>query len=227
MEKYPRRGITAMDHDVAVGTSPVLQHARLLIHRGIAARGHCQELTGVERVGVAALAEHRLFHDQQGLVRAAVRIMAVEAAFPYRRMLVEEGTALFCVALVALVIYGVGGDQPLGLRAVRIMTIRTKHFFFAERVMGGFQQRRPDLLVTPGTELLLAGLSQQLIVSAVNLVAIHTGKLRFVVLAPVPHCNVASGVARQADRIPLGGRQGLCEVHETTDATTTAAAHMV
>lgn len=137
-----------MDHDVAVGTCPVLQHARLLIDSSVAARGYCQELTGVENVGVAALAKHGLFHDQQRLVRSTVRIMAVEAAFSYRRMLVEEGAALFCVALVALVIDRVGGDQPFGLSAMRIMTIRAKHLFFAERVMGRLHQRRPDLLMT-------------------------------------------------------------------------------
>ena len=216
-----------MDHDVAVGTSPVLQHARLLINSSVTARRYCQELTGMKIVGVAALAKHRLFHDQQRLVRGAVRIVAIEAAFPHRRMLVEEGSALFCMALVTLVIDGVGGDQPLGLSAMRIVAVGADHLSLTERMMRRFHQGCPDLLMAARAKLQLCGLGQQLLVAAMNLVAINTSQLGFVVLTPVPQSNVASGVARQADGISLGGRQGLCKVHETAYAVATASRHVI
>ena len=120
-----------MNHDVAVGAGAVLEHAGLLINSGPAPRRYREQLSGVKHVGVTPLAEHGFFHDQQGLVRRAMRIVAVEAAFTNRRMLIEERPTLFGVALIALVIDGVRGNQALGLGAVRVVAVGAKHSFLA------------------------------------------------------------------------------------------------
>ena len=216
-----------MNHDVAVGTGTVLQHSWLLIHRGITACGYSQQLSGVKHVRVAPLAKHRLLYDQQRLVRTAVRIVAIEAALTNRRMLPQKWTALFRVALIALVVDGVGGNQALRLGAVRVVAVRAKHFFFAKGVMRWLEERNPNLFMASRAELLLARLRQQFVVAAVNLMAVNAGQLGFVVLAAMPHCDITARVASQTDRILRGGRLIFCEIHQAADAATAAASHVI
>jgi len=216
-----------MNHDVAVGARPVLQHAGLLIDRCVAASRNGQELPGMKHVGVAALAEHRLLHDQQRLMGGAVRVVAVETAFTDWRVLEEEGATLFAVALVTLVVDRVCRNEPLSLRAVRIVAVRTNHSLFPKRVMRRLHDRRADLLMAPGAKLHLTWLRQQFGISTVNLMAIDAGELRLIVLAAMPQCNVSPRVASQTNRILGVGGQGLSEVHQTTDTAAAAAAHVV
>jgi hypothetical protein len=178
--------ITAVNHDVTVGTCPVLEHSRLLINACALTCRYRQKLPRVNRVGVATLTEQRFFDDQQGFMRAAVRVMAVEATLANRRVFPKEGPTLLAMTFVTLVIHRVRCDQPLSLCAVGIVAVGADQFSFTKGVMGGFHQSCADLLVAPGTELQLGGLGQKLQISAVNPVAINTGQLGFVVFASVP-----------------------------------------
>ena len=178
-------------------------------------------------IRVTALAKHWFLHDEQRFMGTAVRIVAVETAFTDWRVLEEEGTALFAVALVALVVDRVCRNEPLSLRAVGIVAVRTNHSLFPKRVMRRLHDRRADLLMAPSAKLHLAWLRQQFGVSTVNLMAIDAGELRLIVLAAMPQCNVSPRVASQTNRILGVGGQGLSEVHQTTDTAAAAAAHVV
>jgi len=93
-------------------------------------------------------------------VRTAVWIVAIETAFADRRMLIEKRPALFAVTLVTLIVDGVRSDQSLSLRAVRIMTVGAEHLLLSQRVVRRLEQSHPNLLVAPGTQLLLGWLRE-------------------------------------------------------------------
>jgi len=104
MEKLPRGMVAAVNHYVTIRAGAVLQHGRLLIHRRFTAGGYSQELSRMKGIRVAALAKEGLLHNQQWLIGASVRIVAVEAAFTNRRVVPNERAALFGVTLVAFVV---------------------------------------------------------------------------------------------------------------------------
>ena len=66
------------------------------------------------------------------LVHRAVRIVAIRAILAHRRVLEEERSALFGVALVASVVNGICLQQTLGGAAMRVMTVGTDHLSFAQ-----------------------------------------------------------------------------------------------
>lgn len=150
---------------------------------------------------MAALAEHRLLHNQQRLMGGAVRVVAVETTLTDRRVLPQEGAALFAVTLITLVIDRVCRNEPLGLGAVRIMAVRANHLLFPQGMMGGLHDRRADLLMTPGAKLHLAWLRQQFRIPAMNLVAVDAGEFCFIVLAAMPQRYVSPGVASETNSI--------------------------
>ena len=96
--------VAAVNHYVTIRAGAVLQHGRLLIHRRFTAGGYSQELSRMKGIRVAALAKEGLLHNQQWLIGASVRIVAVEAAFTNRRVVPNERAALFGVTLVAFVV---------------------------------------------------------------------------------------------------------------------------
>jgi hypothetical protein len=216
-----------MNHDVAVRTRPVLEHAGLLIDRCVAASRYGEKLAGMKHIGVAALAQHRLLHDQQRLMGGAVRVVAIEATFTDWRVLPQEGTALFAVALVTLVIDRVCRNEPLRLRAVRIMAVRANHLLFPQGMMRRLHDRRADLLMAPSAKLHLAWLRQQFGIAPVNLMAVNAGEFCLIVLAAVPQRHVSPGVASQTNGILGGGGQGLGKVHQAANPTAAAAAHVI
>src|ERR1700691_3318492 len=151
--------IATVNHHVTVRARSVLKHARLLIDIPGGPGRDGQELARVKHVGMATLAKHWFLHNEQGFMRGAVGIVAVEATFANRRVLPKKGTAFFAVTFVALVIDRIGRNEPLGLSTMRIVAIGAEHLLFAQRVVRGLHQRCPNLLVTSGAELLLARLS--------------------------------------------------------------------
>jgi hypothetical protein len=137
----------------------------------------------MKHIGVAALAEHRLLHDQQRLMGGAVRVVAIETTLTDWRVLPQEGAALFAVTLVTLVIDRVRRNEPLSLCAMRIMAVRANHLLFPQGMVRGLHDRRADLLMTAGAKLHLAWLRQQFRISAMNLVAVDAGEFCLIVLA--------------------------------------------
>ena len=105
MEKLPRGMVAAVNHYVTIRAGAVMQHGRLLIHRRFTpAGGYSQELSRMKGIRVAALAKQGLLHNQQWLIGATVRIVAVEAAFTNRWVLPNERAALFGMTLVTFVV---------------------------------------------------------------------------------------------------------------------------
>src|SRR5216684_308174 len=147
---------------------------------------------------VAALTEERLFHDQQRLVRGTVGIVAVEAVFAHRRMLEEERAALFRMALDALVVDRIRGDEARRLGAVRVVAAGALHLLFAQRMVRRLHQRGSNLLMACRAQLLLRRLLEQFGVPAMDRVTIHARQLALVVRAPVPQRSTAARVALQA-----------------------------
>ena len=84
---------------------------------------------------VATLTEERLFDDEQRLVRGPVRIVAIEAVFAHGRMLEEERTALFRMALDALVVDRIRGDEARRLGPVRVVAAGALHLLFPQRMV--------------------------------------------------------------------------------------------
>ena len=87
------------------------------------------------RIQVASLAQVGPLGNQQLLVIGPVRIVAVQAAFPNRRMLPEERPAFLRVAAVALLVYGICDDQLRRVRAVRIVATDAIHQAFPNGMM--------------------------------------------------------------------------------------------
>ena len=104
MEKLARGMVAAVNHDVTIRAGAILQHGRLLIHCRFTAGGYSQELSRMKGIRVAALAKQGLLHAQQWLIGAAVRIVAVEAAFTNRRVVPNDWAALFGMTLVTFVV---------------------------------------------------------------------------------------------------------------------------
>ena len=96
---------------------------------------------------MAALTEQGLFHDEQRLVRGTVGIMAIEAAFAYGRMLKEERATLFRMALDALVVDRIRGDEARRLGPVRVVAAGALHLLFAQRMVRRLHQRGSNLLM--------------------------------------------------------------------------------
>lgn len=90
-----------------------------------------------------------------------VRLMAIETIFPDRRMLPNEGTAFFVVALVTQLIDGNILEQWRGIGTVRIMTIDTGHLAFRQRHMRTFIKLYLLLLVAGETGLIDILFAQQ------------------------------------------------------------------
>ena len=59
------------------------------------------QVVRVQEIRMTLLAEERNRRDQQRALVGAVRSMAIEAVLAHRRMLEQEGPALFRMALVA------------------------------------------------------------------------------------------------------------------------------
>ena len=106
-----------MDLRVAVHTSAIE-----VPHRIGTSQDHLVSL-----LVMAALTELRDPQRQKPRVIRAVRGMARDTVLPGRRMLPEERPALFLVAGIALIVYRVGADELIGLRAVRIVARGTFH----------------------------------------------------------------------------------------------------
>ena len=96
----------------------------------------------MKHIGVAALAEHRLLHDQQRLMGGAVRVVAVETTLTDGRVLPQEGAALFAVTLVTLVIDRVCRNEPLSLGAMRIMAVGALDQSFVHTMVEGHIELR-------------------------------------------------------------------------------------
>src|ERR1700730_13999210 len=96
---------------------------------------------------VAALAEERLFHDEQRLGRGTVGIVAGEAGFAHRRMFEKERAALFRMALDALLVNRIRGDEARRLGAVRVVAAGALHLLFAQRMVRRLPQRGANLLI--------------------------------------------------------------------------------
>ena len=92
-----------------------------------------QELRGMANLRMALLAQHGPRRRQQTLEIGAVRIVAVEAVFPNRRVLEEEGPTLLGVAAVADLVDAIGFEQGVRRRAMRIVAIDAGDLSFQQR----------------------------------------------------------------------------------------------
>src|SRR5882757_7142485 len=133
---------------------------------------------------VAALTEQGLLHDEQRLVRGTVGVVAVEAVFAHGRMFEEERAALLRMALDALVVHRIRGDEARRLGSVRVVAAGALHLVFAQRMMRCLHQRGSNLLMAPCTQLLLRRLLKQFLVPTMHCVTIHARQLALVVCAP-------------------------------------------
>lgn len=126
MEELPTGAVRTVNLRVAINAAAVDRKNRHRVAR-IGRMSSCRVMT--------ALAQPRPRDLQQIVVDGAVRIMTVQAVFDHRRMLPEERTALFRMALEAYVINSRFLQQALRIAAVRIVTVRAFHFAFRQRHM--------------------------------------------------------------------------------------------
>src|SRR5258705_11919375 len=109
----------------------------------------------MSEASVAALTEEGLLHDEQRLVRGPVGIVAVETVFGHGRMFEEERAAFFRMALDALVVNRIRGDEARRLGAVRVVAAGALHLLLAQRMVRRLHQRGSHLLVACRAQLLL------------------------------------------------------------------------
>ena len=84
---------------------------------------------------------------QQALEIGAVRVVAVEAVFPDRRVLEQERPTLVRMAAIAHVVDAIGLEQRIRRRAVRIVAIDAAHLSFRQRhVRAHMELRARDLV---------------------------------------------------------------------------------
>src|SRR6267142_2496085 len=176
---------------------------------------------------VAALTEERLLHDEQRLVRGPVGIVAVEAVFARRRVFEEERPALFRMALDALVVRRIRGDEARRLSSVRVVAAGALHLLFAQRMVRRLHQRGSNLLMAFRAHLLLRRLLEQFLVATMDRVAIHARELSLVVCAPVPQGRTAARVTLQTDRVPVTRRHRARERHQAADVASSAARDVI
>ncbi len=107
------------------------------------------------RLGVTLLAQPGQRDPQQASVNGAVRLMAVHAVFTHRRVLEQEGSALFRMALVAVLVDTARLQQFLRHRPVRIVAVRALYLAFPLGHMRGAVKLRTTVLVALETGLVL------------------------------------------------------------------------
>src|SRR5262245_13326186 len=135
--------IRSMDVDVAVHALSSADEARI---DGC----HPARLRRMRGRVVALLAETRLRHFQQLLVRGAMRVVAIAAVLHDRWVLPQEWAAFLRVAGEAGLIHGCSNKELVVGGAMRIMAARALHLALTDRHVGEAQLLRGALLMTAG-----------------------------------------------------------------------------
>ena len=120
--------IRAMNGGMALRASPC-REVKIV---GRASRG------GVLGFNVALLAEARPFHLEQLVMLGTVRFVTVQAVFPDRRVLPKERSSFLGMAGVTVFIRSVLNQKFRTCASMGVVAIRTFHFSFPQRHVGGF-----------------------------------------------------------------------------------------
>ena len=124
--------------------------------------------------GMTLHAEEGLGHLEQGLVRRAMGVMAVDAVLCNIGVFVNEGALVFHVAAGAGVLDAVTDQGFVLSRPMGVVAVGTDHFVLVDRMVGELGELHPDLLVTGLAELFLFVTTHLLLRSLVQLVAVKT-----------------------------------------------------
>src|SRR5215831_13223024 len=159
-------------------------------------------------------------HFQHIFIGAAVRVVTAQAILPHRCMLEQERSALFGVALVAVVVDRVFPQHCFGGGAVRIVTVRAGDLSFPDRHV-----RRAENLSAPILVALEAGfqlglgleveLERNLTHHRVAFAASDPSRF---VGACVPVSTVATLMAGETDRVVVLDPAGWIVLAERNDA---------
>lgn len=114
------------------------------------------------RIQMTRLAEPRSILRQKLFVIRTMRLMAVQAIFANRWVLPQERPAFFRMAFIALLVYRICDDHFRRERAVRIVTARTCHEPFANRMVGRPLDLGSNIVVTSAARFFNPGSLQQL-----------------------------------------------------------------
>lgn len=186
-----------MDLGVAVDAGPVE-------HKPAGRHLRCRRMAGLY---MAALAQPGAFHAQQRGMVGAVRRMAVHAVFGDRRMFEEKWSPFFRVALIAVFIDRIGGQELLGCRSMRVMATGAIQFAFPYGHVAGALDLRLLEFMALETRFGRAGPDQKVVVRA-GIVDAVAGSARYVlgvVGAAPPGKMRAFFVAGQAGAVFLVG----------------------
>ena len=202
-----RRMVAAVNRSVAVetGTIKIAIARPRAVGQGVAVIHRSR----VARVEVALLADERNRSFLQLQVVRAVRSVAVEAAFPHRRVLPQEGATLFGVTAITLLVDRYRSDHRVGTGSMRIVTVVAADFAFTNRVVGRFPRFRPNVLVASET-LFGGGHRLQLGIGRfrrMHGVAGGAGQAAGFMHAAFPEDLGPGFVAAAADLVLLGGRK--------------------
>lgn len=171
----------------------------------------------------------------------AMRVVAGQAVFFYRRMFPDERTALFGVAARAELNHRFAVHHGVRERAVGVMAVGALDPSLDDGMVRGFQQLRADLLMAGGAGFVLQlarscfvrahrriGLVQREARArpgrAMQAVAVITGDVVLLVLAGIPEREVAvTLMTGQADRgFSLGGNGFVVESQDSADTAAAA-----
>lgn len=144
--------------------------------------------------------------------------MAIQAAFPNRRMLPDKRAALFLMALIANLVDRIGFQQWRGAGAVRIVAVGAGDFAFGQGHVRAFPELGTLLLMAAVAGLIDAVLAQQSLFRELRhrVMAIATTQVVHLVGRTRPSDTLLASMALKAHGILLtDGRAGLArEYHD-------------
>jgi hypothetical protein len=123
------------------------QHSLIRMQTGTQGLARLQ-VVRVQEIRMTLLAEERNRRDQKRVLVGAMRSMAIEAFLAHRRMLEQEGPALFRMTLVARLIDLIRFQQRACQGAVRIVAVVAAHLTFRQRHVRTPVELQSDILVT-------------------------------------------------------------------------------
>ena len=119
-----------------------------------------EELRGMPHLRVALLAQHGAGSRKQALEIGAMRVVAVEAIFPDRRVLEQKGPTLLGMTAVADVVDAIGFEQGVRRRTMGIVAVDAGYLSLRQRhVRAHVKLRALDLVA--GKAGLVDGLARR------------------------------------------------------------------
>lgn len=174
--------VGSMNGEMAIGAGPrELTVGSLLVGRII-------QGAGVPGIQMTRLTKPWPVLRQEFFVIGTMRLVAIQAIFANGRVLPEEGPAFFRMAFIALLVHGVRNDHFRRERSMRVVTTRTGHEPFSNRMMGSSLDLGSNIVVAGAASVFHSGGLQERFVrfKRMHRMARYTSQVMLLVHASLP-----------------------------------------